>query len=733
MGKSDALLVLHNQLVKGGRQDYAQVIPAKYAKLSAVDVYDRFLGVRMETKGMLASGYGASGYELEFSAGMDFGDLVLPGLLSLTFSLGTAVQGKSFALLLIHRSVPVSLPSPAASRAGALWKSRKPTCFMTLFGRSFQIKLAAGSSVYVYHEIVELPKKGTAGALLSLTELPLTLSAGAAVEGSYTYQAMKVYDGAPGWYTSEQEPTLKTDFHTVIQTIAKADLKIAIKTWLSNFDDIYDWSTAKKRIVERTGTPSFTAKDVWDDYLSYQVSHHNRVRSLQRVKDRVTRIYKAAAAGSPVDPTLIGKKFGSYWDLAMSHSLASADLQAQLLNIISLIPQDDYVDSFTPRLRAPADKRMMPKIKQETGLIRNQAIEFYYRLADAIDQQTSGLPPSVVPEKKGALAATSNTPWWYLTFLKISSHAVEGTASANATPLIATLQGKVTGQIKRTVYRYQTYAMNESADSTLVFTQDTAIVYRQAAMEASAQANLVFYKPKKAFAKEINSTKFVVNGLTYRSIGVYWLYPPAAQAAGQPDTVPTQVGSGLTFGVSVNSDDLLTMLSGIEQIQAKAQQGAELKLSPEYTRLLETLAGYLRISRKTLGEFLAAIPKAKQAEWGTMESLLIEASYSFKPLYWPVTWKIKDDLPVCELRGLWEHDPYSSVDSFDALRIRCRMADHRESTHSFRLEGKYVAKIGITLSEVKEAGTLSVLDLHTQLYNGKDHETAVPPVALFHQ
>ena len=121
MGKSDALLVLHKQLVKGGREDHAQVIPAKYAKLSAVDVYDRFLGVRTETKGMLASGYGASGYELELSAGMDFGDLVLPGLLSLQLSLGTAVQGKSFALLLIHRSMPASLPSPAASSAGTLW------------------------------------------------------------------------------------------------------------------------------------------------------------------------------------------------------------------------------------------------------------------------------------------------------------------------------------------------------------------------------------------------------------------------------------------------------------------------------------------------------------------------------------------------------------------------------------------------------------------------------------
>lgn len=733
MGKSDALLVLHKQLVKGGRQDYAQVIPAKYAKLGAVDVYDRFLGVRMETKGMLASGFGASGYELEFSAGMDFGDLVLPGLLSLKLTLETAVQGKSFALLLIHRSVPISLPSPTAGSTAAAWKSRKPTCFMTLFGRSFQIKVAAGLSVYVFHEIVEIPEESRVGKALSLTELPLTLSAGAAVEGAYTYQAMKVYDGSPGWYTSEQEPTLKTDFKNIIQTIAKSDLKIAIKTWLSNFDDIYDWSAAKKRIAERTGMPAFTAKDVWDDYLNHQISYHNRVPRFQRVMDKTKRVYAAAAAASPVDLTLVGKKFGSYWDEAMSHYTASADLQAQLVKIISLIPQDDYVDSFTPRLRTQAAKSMMPRIKQETGLIRNQAIEFYYRLADSIDQQTSGLPPSIVPEKKGALAATTDTPWWYLAFLKISSHAVEGSASAKATPLIVTLQGKVTGQIKRTTYRYQTYAMNEAVDTTLVYTQDTSIVYRQAGMEASAKANLVFVNPKKSLAKEVNSTKFVVNGLTYRSIGVYWLYPQAARTASQPDTVPTQIGSGLTFGVSVNSDDLLTMLSGIEQIKSKVQQGVELKLSPEYNRMLETLARYLRIPRKTLGEFLADIPKAKQAEWGTMESLLLEASYSFKPLHWPTTWKIKDELPVCELRGLWENDPYDFVVTFDALRLRCRMADHRESTHSFRLEGKYVATFGITLSEVKEAGTLSVLDLHTQFYNGKDYETAVPPVALFHQ
>ena len=729
MGNEQALLTLHNSLVKGGREDYAQVIPAKYAKLAAVDVYGRFLGVRMESKGMMASGFGASGVELEFAVGMNFGDFVLPGLLSLTFQLSAAVQGKSFALLVIHRSMPEGLPAKAGGSAAATWKSRKPTCFMTLFGRSFQVALKTGVAVYVFQEPVELPEEGLAGLALSLTELPLTLSAGAAVEVTYTYQAMKVYDGSPGWYTSQQEPALKTDFSNIVQTIQKSDLKIAIRTWLANFDLIYDWTAAVKRIVKKTGGRSMTVKDVWDDYLTYQFAHHDRVTRLQRMKDKAKTVYKAAAAASPVDPTLLGKKLSSYWDDAMSHTTASADLQAQLTKIVSLIPPPDYIDQFAQGLSSSTAKALVPQIKQETALIRDQAIDFYVRLAEAVGQQLQGLPPGVVPAKAGALAAISDTPWWYLAFLKISSHAAEGSAAATVTPMAASLKGTVNGLIKRTVYRYQTYALNEAVDSTLIYTQDTAIVYRQAGMSATAKAKLVFVQPGKTITQPIDSSQFVANGLTYRSIGVYWLYPGASYK----DTVETQVGSGLSYGVSVNAADLMAVFSGIDRINAAAQQGTELKLTPFNQRLLGTLAGYLRIPRKTLGEFLAAIPAAKRKEWATMESLLIEASYSFKPLFWPTVWKDRGDRPVCELRGLWENDPFPFCASFDALRIRCRMADHRESAHSFRLEGKFVAKLGITLSDVREAGTLSVLDLHTQFYNGKDHETAVPPVALFHQ
>ena len=729
MPKTDALIALHTHLVKGGREDYAQVIPAKYAKLSAVDVYDRFVGVRMEAKGMMASGFGATGIELEFDVGMDFGDLVLPGLLSMKVSLGAQAQGKNFALLLIHRGMPHYLPNqlPGAA-ASPVWATPKPTCFMTLFGRSFSITLTSRASLYVLQDPITLPEDGAAGQALSLTELPLTLSAGVTTEQSYTYQAMKVYDWGPGWYCCEQEQALRTDFNNIIQTIGKKDLKVAIRSWLANFERIYDWPAAVSRVKKQKGAAPIQLQDIWDDYLTYQLRKHDRVSRSQQVKVVAKRTYAAVVGGSPVDPTLLGKMLGGYWDDAMAHLSASADLQTRLAAIINIIPSEDYVATYAQKFKLSPIPSTLDIIRQETGLIRNQAIEFYYRLGEASDTQMNGLPTNVFPPKWGALAGF-NAPWWYLAFLKISSHAAEGSAGANVSPMLARLQGTVSGQIKRTAYRYQTYSLSEDYKRTLVYTQDTMLIYRQAVMAAGAATNLVSLQPGKSYSGSAGYSKFVTNGMNYRSVGVYWLYPDRVN---QPNVL-TQMGSGLSYGVSVNSADLLAMLSGIAQIKSAAQTGQELKISPRYDRMLQTLAGYLRMSKKSLGEFLAAIPMAKQAGWATMESLLIEVSYSFKPLNLTTSWKPKGGVPVCELPGLWLQDPIPYCDNFDAIRIRCRMADHRQSQHSFRLQASYVADFGIVLSGIEEAGSESVLDLHTEFYNGKNHETAVPPVAIFYQ
>ena len=124
------------------------------------------------------------------------GSLALPGLFSLKVSAGVTGDNKTIALLVIHRSMPRSLPSPQLSGSSTtLWQSRRPTCFVTMFGSSYQVKVIANLGVGVSYSLkTPLPKTGVEGAALSLTEMPLAASAGAATEGSYTYQSMKVYD-----------------------------------------------------------------------------------------------------------------------------------------------------------------------------------------------------------------------------------------------------------------------------------------------------------------------------------------------------------------------------------------------------------------------------------------------------------------------------------------------------------------------------------------------------------
>lgn len=448
----------------------------------------------------------------------------------------------------------------------------------------------------------------------------------------------------------------------------------------------------------------------------------------QKFKARSKTVYKWAAASSKVDFTLADTSLSSFWGKAMSSSTASADLQTELKKIIDLLPPDDVIDDFARQLKGPSALDLAPKIKQEANLIRDQAVDFYSRLADSIDMQLQGLPTGVVPQKQGTKPEASGTPWWDLAFLDIRSHAIEGNASVTVTPLIASLKTAVTGKLKRTAYRYQTFALEQRRNRTLVYTQDTAIVYRQAAMTAEAKAKLVLTL-KKVVVLPASMKNFVVNDLTYQSIGVYWLYPTNIGA--RPDTVKTQMGSGLSYGVSVNTDDLVALLADAKESQANPDPDNVSGLTPAYARIVETLADYLQIPSGTLIAFLVAIPAVKQTNWAKKKSLLIEASYLFKPLDLPTKVSENEDGPLCELRGLWENDPSSNCVAFDALRSR--VADHRESKHYFRLETKYVAEFGIALSEIKEAGTQSILDLHTQFFNGKDYETAVPPVALFHQ
>lgn len=287
---------------------------------------------------------------------------------------------------------------------------------------------------------------------------------------------------------------------------------------------------------------------------------------------------------------------------------------------------------------------------------------------------------------------------------------------------MAKLRGKATagaaaaGRLSRSQFRFQCFAeLVRHKDSPLIQTQDVCLVYKQVQVSGSAEATL----PR--ITREVGFDKTVFNSMQWSGSIAQWIYPRRA------DVVALHPGSGYSLGVSV--------------VYSRLADSAGTR-SPYLARI----AARLGVSMDTLAAFLRETPLFSDRIELPNDVLLLEASFATGR---DANAQVSATLPHFSLDSLiqkqmsqWFAEGKLRLQSITARYRSADMADNSK-VRAFQLGVRGVAKVGIRLRAIDEAGMDSIIDLHRWwadpafAHASNDpagmYEQAVPPVALFHQ
>lgn len=771
------LRLIYNQLERSAREKKpkTELIPAKYARLSADDLYDQFLKVRPDAKGLMASGYGSSGWQLQLNFYMDFGNYWLPGVFKIPVDINLAGSVSDYAMLLIHRSMPRNLPAPPNADDGAvlnngndesggaaaavapapvavqpLWTTTNPVCFMAMFGKSYTFKVDGKVSIFWYKEPSDLwsgKKELESGKennkYVAFIELPYAISGGASLNAGYTYQTMKLVDRSPGWYDNGTAQGLRTDFLKVLGDKSKTVLKQDIIKWIARFSGgIYPFLYNYLWIEDKN-----TEVDLVKDFIDLQ----------QKVLDKERQATPDHTLSNRIKKTLVNKTKGllktitlfepvTYLtELAGAKSTSTDELLKTLTDLSQLMPKVNEITAYynakfpTPTPQQIADREAIEKGVKE---MRDQIGVFKNRLLKIKTAEQAG-ERNKIPTKEGSIALGVKTK--FLCYLKMASHAVDAELGINCeygaglfTPL------GLKGQLKHTAYRYQTFATNAKL-KPLIYTQDTHITYRQAKFKAAN--GFQWAGAEDEYAKPFLGKNMKVNAMSYRSVNAYWLYPYALPANGK---VQAEKGSGVSFGVTILTEEL---------VKCSAQLIVNKGYPGSYKRMISMLAEYLYITEDILIAFLrspnVALLSVKNAQG--REALLLESNFAFSdglllnvksqnkkiekesintevirvrsmldfldpnnPLQYinPTESSQPDIASFIKKLGAESTREASCAQHLNSLRIRVRMADDNESEVPFKLgPNLFVQTTGITLSKIEKAGEEGILDIYVVRFN----------------
>jgi|GEM_PF-6019680 len=779
------LRLIYNQLERSAREKKpkTELIPAKYARLSADDLYDQFLKVRPDAKGLMASGYGSSGWQLQLNFYMDFGNYWLPGIFKIPVDINLAGSVSDYAMLLIHRNMPRNLPAlppnataaavsanndngngqsgsaatavaPAPVVAQPLWTTTKPVCFMAMFGKSYTFKVDGKVSVFWYKEPSDLwsgknkkdPEEGE--KYVAFIELPYAVSGGASLSAGYTYQTMKLVDRAPGWYDNGTAQDLKTDFLKVLGDKSKTVLKQDIIKWIAKFSGgIYPFLYNYLWLGDKDNE-----KLLREEYITFQQKVLEKRRKTtaadHSLSDRIKQTVKKVGGDFLKTISLFGPAVYLV-ELAEAKSTSTEELINTLSTLSGLIPTPDEIEKYFQKKFSEATTQQnedKDKIKRGLREMKVQISEFKNRLLKIKEAEAAG-DRTKIPTKAGSISLGVKTK--FLCYLKMASHAVDADLGINCeygaglfTPL------GLKGQLKHTAYRYQTFATSAKL-KPLIYTQDTQITYRQAKFKAAN--GFQWAGAEDEYTKSFLGKNMKVNAMSYRSVNAYWLYPYALPTNGK---VQAEKGSGVSFGVTILTREL---------VKCSAQLIANKGNPGRYKRMISMLAEYLYITEDILIAFLRspniALLTVKNAQG--REALLLESNFAFpNDLQLNVKSQSKKiekesiDTELIRVRSMLDFlDPNNTlqyinptessqpdVASFikdlgsdstkeascaqhlNSLRIRVRMADDSESEVPFKLgPNLFVQTTGITLSKIEKAGEEGILDIYVVRFNPSEN------------
>lgn len=744
----------------------AEQLPApmlsRYKRLSAVDLFRQFRKQQLLTKGMMATSFGSSGWGGGAYFSVDAGSFILPGVFILKVETSAQATETDTVVLALHRAMPLALYALSAP-GPPLWSSNRPVGLLALFGKSYSGQAGVQAEVGVQ---VELPTgsettDAVAGQISSLSEIPLSIGVSATAGVAYTYDRLYAQDPFARWYPDSQDAGLQRDFTNILLP-GKTATKQELIQWINSFSDkVFALNSNALQLLQQDRQQLHEAFCAKQDAL-HRKQQGGLTRYLARAGALATKIKGSFPRVTTIYDTL-ATKAGEL----EAKTFTTDGLIALIDNLKVLIPTAEqlhayYVIPATPTQPIPfyrGDPDNLPLMQRAMEGMRMQLDTLRARLV-ALKAAESAPPPVAAPQdstQRGGIYA--GQPYnRFNTLLKIVSHTAEGTAGVTAHALAIYARAGISGKYKRAAYRYQTVApASWGATKSLIYTQDTSITYRM--VSTAMEGGATFYNRK--FEKDL-----VHCGLTYQSACMYWLYEEVMPGQGTGGRVRPRVGSGLSYGVSVRVDELARCRDEILKLNLPNQWPMPgLGLNVTSRSLIYTLAGYLRVSYNYLIWFLRDLgPTA--LEGLPVPAVLLESSFvvplldananlqvelKSKQYTDPSDSQIKMQ-PVYRLGGIRSQpfvsaraaqldnlpDAFANCQSYlQAIRIRGRMADNRESSITFKLgipiRGQKALGTGITLTKIANAGQEGIIEIVEQQYQAETDDRRVPPVALFHQ
>lgn len=709
-------------------------MPSRYKRLSAVDLYAEFLKYEQTTKGMMATGYGSSGWGAGVYISVEPDTFILPGLFTLNVEASASVSLGKTVMLAIHRAMPRYIPS-LSNPQQHIWSTEHPVALLALTGYSFSGQLAANASIGVGVELSTGSETADeiAGQISSLSEIPLAIEATATAGASYTYDRLYAIDPAPGWYPHSQDPGLKADFNRILYAGDRQTREELIR-WINRFDsEVFPLNRDSLQLLNQN------PQQIQQDFINRLSGQMERDRA--RASNFRHRVIGFAKNTFPTVSKLSDKVAGLF-KFIMSPDYTAGQLIAFIDNLKRILPSAQQInDAYViPASQTGGigfyrgDVENLPLMQSAVAGMGAQLDTFRGRLVSQQSSPTPARSTAIVPGKDYNR---------FNCFLKIVSHTAAAEASLSAAALVAYANAGIEGKYKRTAYRYQTVAAGYGG--SLIYTQDTSITYRLAAVRSSVGAAM--------FALGIENN--FVSGMTYQSACVYWVYEEALRGFVRP-----RIGSGLSYGVSVRVDDLLRCIRAIQGMQTPMNR---LPAGFPNPKLIYTLARYLRVSITYLLNFLHQVEPNSLNNF-PLPAVLLESSFVV-PLdthFLQVSRKVKQyrdqstDQPIsteiyrpesirpqpfvsaraAELNNM-PNAQANCQNYLDTLRLRGRMADYQDSSFTFKL-GVPIAPVpgltvGITLANIENAGREGVMESYRVNFRGGDDDERVPPVALFHQ
>ncbi|MEZ4685874.1 MAG: hypothetical protein R3B47_07345 [Bacteroidia bacterium] len=761
--------LIYDQLERSVRSKKlrTELIPSRYALLTADELYEQFLKVIPDHKGMLASSFGSRGWGISLDFYMDLVNFALPGIFAVPIGVSANGALLSSSMLVIQRMFPKSL-APTVTQVATpetgnpdeaqpegqnqpetpvqpVWSTGNPVCFNSFFGYTKEYGVSASAQALfalgpsdVWSGNKELEDKEESPKNLAFMEMPLALGGTASLERSRSHSALYAIDVSPGWYANENDKILKADFLNVLGEKSKRALKVEIAKWVRRFSSVfYGFLTFDVSIEDEGGLPSLQKA-----YLEHQ----------QRLLD-IAAQKALQGSSSKIKGTAFLGFIQSLWDQAeliakkIEGNTPTKDLVSTLNTLVGLLPDDATIKQYYAEITGnAANAKTQAKYKDYEAKVTKAVSEIKTSAQSYIDRLTKlkETPPdkSQIPKK---LYRRNLTPeQTYLSFVKIASDSSGQSAGVNAILGFGGASGKATGEYKNSGIRFQSFALSPQ-NNTLVFTQDTYITYRSVAFTAEA------YVIGVAGTQEIyQKMPKSLNGMTYQSASIYWKYPEGG--TGETTQVRPEKGSGCSFGASVFVKEMAACSKDIATI-IQPDSTSETNYTGKYSSFVNRLAGHLHVHPQVLARFLAApfFQNLTEEKIGGRKALLIESSLRLPNDVtvtavkkskkgkngtvdvWRLGLMIGKELNVKGLEvkkgpfnphinsfiiGSDQEKKDACTQYLDALRVRVRIADSTESAVEFKLGPHGLlsgsgGSPGINLQSIERADEDGIVDIYT--------------------